>query len=106
MTRMQAQLDAASRPVAAVVVKPNIPNLPRLGPESSIDPFVSTFEAQLRLARIKEDQWKLLLIGQLDEVHRERLAESITDVDSSYEDLVVRLGRLDTDQCVSYRVVF
>ena len=34
-------------------------------------------------------------------MHRERLAENIADVDSSYEDQVVRLGRLDTETSVS-----
>ena len=27
------------------------------------------------VGRVEEDQWKLLLIGQLEELHREKVAE-------------------------------
>ena len=50
---------------------------------------------------MEEDQRKLLLIGQLEEVHREKVAESIADADSTYNDLITQLGRLDTETIAS-----
>ena len=41
---------AVRAPVAAMPARPVIPNLPRLGDESSVDTFVTTFEEQLWLA--------------------------------------------------------
>ena len=99
--QLQEQVVAVRALVAAMPARPVIPNLPRLGAESSVDTFVTTFEAQLRLAGVGEDQWKLLLIGQLEEMHREKVAESIADTDSTYNDLITQLGRLDTETIAS-----
>ena len=68
LEKMQAQIEATTRPVTVKTRKESL-NLPRLTAESSLDTFVATFEAQLNMATVPETDWKLKLVGQLDECH-------------------------------------
>ena len=74
LEKMQAQIEASSRPVTVKTRKESL-NLPRLMAESSLDTFISTFEAQLNMATVPESDWKLKLIGQLDKVHRVQVSD-------------------------------
>ena len=87
LEKMQAQIEAMTRPVTVKTRKESL-NLPRLTAESSLDTFIATFEAQLNMATVPETDWKLKLVGQLDECHRTPISDLIGDLDSSYADIV------------------
>ena len=82
-------------------MRANIPTLPRLGPDSSQETFLTTFEAQLRGSGVPEDTWKYHLIGQLDDTHRAKLTDCMSEDVFTYEDLVERLGKVDSETAVS-----
>ena len=82
-------------------MRSNIPTLPRLGPDSSLETFLTTFETQLRGSGVPEDTCKYHLIGQLDDTHRAKLTDCMGEDVFTYEDLVERLGRVDSETAVS-----
>ena len=59
--KMQAQIEAVSRPVTCKPQAEQL-NLPKLTAENSLDTFMSTFEAQLSLVVVPKSKWKLKLI--------------------------------------------
>ena len=97
---MQAQIEVSSRPVT-VKTRTNSLYLPRLMAESSLDTFISTFEAQLNMATVPESDWKLKLIGQLDEVHRVQVSDLIANLDASYEEVVEGLKKASGETSTS-----
>jgi len=101
--QFQAQLNTANggaRPVAECARIPT-PSLPKLGPNSSLETFMTTFETQLRGSGVPEDTWKYHLIGQLDDSHRAKLTDCMNAEDFTYDDLVRRFGRLESETAVS-----
>jgi len=56
-----------------------------------LDAFVTVFEAQLTMEEVALEEWKALLIGQLDASHRLRVADLVADADSTYHDIVQAL---------------
>ena len=92
MAKMQAQIEATTTPVT-VKTRTESLNLPRLTANSSLDTFISTFETQLNMATIPESDWKLKLVGQLDECHRVQISYLIADLDSSYTDIIQGLKK-------------
>ena len=83
LDKMQAQIEVTTQPVT-IKTRTESLNLPRLTAEGSLDTFISTFEDQLNMATVPETDWKLKLVGQLDECHRIRISDLISDLDSSY----------------------
>ena len=104
MEKMQAQIEATTRPVT-VKTRTESLNLPRLTAESSLDTFISTFEAQLNMATVPETNWKLKVVGQLDECHRTQISDLISDLDSTYADIVqgLRNANGETSSSASQR---
>ena len=92
LEKMQAQIEAMTRPVTVKTCTESL-NLPRLTAEGSLDTFISTFEAQLNMATVPETDWKLKLVGHLDECHRIQISHLISDLDSSYADIVQGLRK-------------
>ena len=90
--KMQAQIEAVSRPVTC---RPRVEplNLPKLTAENSLDTFISTFEAQLSLAVVPKSEWKLKLIGQLDEQYRVQVSDLIENLDSTYDEMIEGLKK-------------
>ena len=101
--QLQAQLEVANGGARreAEPVRANIPTLPRLGPDSSLETFLTTFETQLKGSGVPEDTWKYHFIGQLDDTHRAKLTDCMGEDEFTYGDLVERLGRLDSETAVS-----
>ena len=104
IAKMQAQIEATSRPVT-VKTRTESLNLPRLTADSSLDTFISTFEAQLNMATILESDWKLKLTGQLDEVHRVQISDLIANLDSFYDDIIqgLKKANVETSSSASQR---
>jgi len=101
--QFHAQLNAASggaRPVAESARIPT-PSLPKLSLNSSLETFLTTFETQLKGSSVPEDTWKYHLIGQLDDSHRAKLTDCMNAEDFTYNDVVRRLGRLESETAVS-----
>ena len=107
MEQMQAQLAAIAWSFRAPgdperkVPRHPIPSLPKLGLNDSLELFLTTFEMQLRGGQIPEDRWKYHLIGQLDNTHRAKLTNYMRRDDVTYDKLVDRLGRLETETRIS-----
>jgi len=53
-----------------------------------LDGYVTLFEALLSMEEVPVEEWKFLLIGQLDVTHKLRVAELVADGNSTYDDLV------------------
>ena len=98
--KMQTQIEAVGRPVT-VKARTDPLNLPRLTTESSLDTFISTFEAQLGLATIPESDWKLKLIGQLDEKYRMQVSDLISNLDTTYDELIGGLRKASGETSTS-----
>ena len=98
--KMQAQIEAVSRPVVARARTDPL-NLPKLTVDSSLDTFISTFEAQLSLAGIPEAEWKLKLIGQLDEKYRTQVSDLIANLDTTYGELIDGVRRASGETSTS-----
>ena len=101
---MQAQIEAASR-LVTVKTRTESLNLPRLTADSSLETFISTFEAQLNMATVPDSEWKLKLIGQLDEVHRVQESDLIANLDSSYAEVIQGLKKGNGETSTSSRRV-
>ena len=56
LRKMQAQIEAAGRPTPMRSRLEPL-NLPKLTADSSLDTFISTFEAQLTLAVVSKTEW-------------------------------------------------
>ena len=98
--KMQAQIEAVGRPVT-VKTRTDPLNLPRLTTESFLDTFISTFEAQLSLATIPESDWKLKLIGQLDEKYRVQVSDLVSNLDTTYDELIEGLRKASGETSTS-----
>ena len=101
--QLQEQLGAANattRPIPEQTRMP-IPTLPKLGPDTPLETFLTTFEAQLRGSGVPEDQWKYHLIGQIDDKHRTLLTDCMADDTFTYANLVERLDKLGGETSVS-----
>jgi len=79
--------------------------LPRLAADSSIDAFIDIFESQLSIVGVPEEEWKIQLIGQLDECHKLRVSKIMADRESTYEDLIQALRQAsgETSQSAGQR---
>jgi len=65
----------------------------------------SLFEAQLSMEEVPVEEWKSVLIGQLDATHRLRVAGLVADATSTYDDLVgaLRVSGGDTGLSAAQR---
>ena len=98
--KLQAQIEAASRPIPTRSRQEPL-NLPKLTTENSLDTFISTFEAQLSLAEVPKHDWKLKLIGQLDEQYRVQISDIIENLDSTYDEMVDGLRKASVETSTS-----
>ena len=98
--KVQAQIDAASRPTPMRSRLEPL-NLPKLTADSSLDTFISTFEAQLTLAVVSKTEWKLKLIGQLDEKYRVQVSDLIENYDSTYDEMIEGLRKASGETSTS-----
>ena len=95
--QLQEQLGAAkarTRPIPEQTRIP-IPTLPKLGPDTPLETFLTTFDAPLRGSGVPEDLWKYRLIGQIDDKHRTLLTDCMADDTFTYANLVERLDKLE-----------
>ena len=95
--KMQAQIEATSRPTT-MRSRVEALNLPKLTAESSLDTFISTFEAQLSLAAVSKTEWKLKLIGQK---YRVQVSDLIENYDSTYDEMVEGLRKASCETSTS-----
>ena len=51
----------------------------------------------MKESKVLEDQWKLLLVGQLSKSHQDRVSKCIADDDATYGDIVRTLGNVEDD---------
>ena len=98
--KMQAQIEAAGRPTPMRSRLEPL-NLPKLTADSSLDTFISTFEAQLTLAVVSKTEWKLKLIGQLDEKYRVQVSDLIENYDSTYDEMIEGLRKASGETSTS-----
>jgi len=99
---MHAQLAAVSRPELCPIQRFDKHSLLRLTNDNrDLDGFITLFEAQMSMEEVPMEEWKSLLVGQLDATPRLKVAELVADADSTYEDLVRALRVSDEDTGLS-----
>jgi len=82
--QMQQQITEATKPQPARVrVDTNM--LLKLVSDTPVDFFVKILESRLSMAEVPEEQWKSILVGQLDRII---MANVISDPDSIYDGMV------------------
>jgi len=69
--------------------------------EGNLEGFVQLFEAQLSMAEVPIEDWKAILVGQLDTTPRLKVAGLVADADSSYDDIVRALRKSDGETSMS-----
>ena len=100
LAKMQAQIEASSRHVA-IKTRTEPLNLPRLTADSYLDTFITAFEDQLTMATIPVSDWKLKLVGHLDEVHRVQISDLVANLDSSYDEVIEGLKKANGETSTS-----
>jgi len=90
--QLQAQRESTARPTPRFPPHFDKGSLLKLtGDCKDLEGYMTVFEAQLAMEEVPIEEWKALLIGQLDATHRLRVAELVADANSTYADIVSAL---------------
>jgi len=100
--QLQAQLNAPTRRQPRFLPHFDKSSLLKLTADcKDLEGYFTLFEAQLSMEEVPLEEWKALLIEQLDATHRLKVAELMADATSTYTDIVNALRVLGGDTGLS-----